>query len=60
MEIKERKIQIMKPRFNLALLLGGFFAGFAAVFLFLKWRDARQQQVRASQVPPVIPPRVGQ
>jgi len=46
----------MKPRFNFALLLGGFFAGFAAVFLFLKWREARQQQVRASQLPPVIPP----
>jgi hypothetical protein len=45
----------MKPRYNLALLLGGFFVGFAAVFLFLKWRDGRQQ-VRASQVPPVIPP----
>jgi hypothetical protein len=53
----------MKPKYNLALLLGGFFAGFAAVFLYLKWRDARQQQVRASQVPvippaPRLPPRV--
>jgi hypothetical protein len=46
----------MKLRFNLALLFTGFFVGFAAVFLYLKWRDGRQQQVRASQVPPVIPP----
>jgi hypothetical protein len=45
----------MKPRFNLALLFTGFFVGFAAVFLYLKWRDGRQQHVRASQVP-VIPP----
>jgi hypothetical protein len=47
----------MKPKFNLALLFAGFFAGFAAVWLFQKYRDARQQQVRASQVPPRIPPR---
>jgi preprotein translocase subunit YajC len=47
----------MKPRYNLALLFTGFFVGFAAVFIFLKWRDAqRQQKVRASRVPPVIPP----
>jgi hypothetical protein len=46
----------MKPKYNLALIFTGFFVGFAAVFLFLKWRDARQQHVRASQVPPVIPP----
>jgi hypothetical protein len=47
----------MKPKFNLTLLFAGFFVGFAAVWLFLKWRDARQQQARAGTVPPRIPPR---